>query len=140
MLDYENNTIPIRALVVDDEKPIIEMLDSILSTFGIQEIYIAYNGEEGLNMFNKHSPDIVITDYYMPIMDGVELYKAIKIARPEIPVIFFTGQEKKVAARLEIDGLKPDYIVSKVFLRIEMIADIFKECFPDYNFTELKFS
>ena len=140
MQDQENITIPIGALVVDDEKPIADMLDSILTCFGIQDIYIAYNGEEGLDMFNKHSPDIVITDYYMPLMDGVELFKMIKTASPETPVIFFTGQDKKVVARLERDGLKPDYIVSKVFLRIEMIADIFKECFPEYEFEIPKFS
>ena len=134
MKEASTNIIPLKALIVDDEEPILEMLESVLSSTGIETIILAHDGKEGLERFRVDNPDIIITDYHMPVMDGVDFFKAVKSENSAIPVIFFTGHTKNITTRLEKDNLKPDYILNKVFLRLEMFTDIFAECFPQFSF------
>jgi CheY-like chemotaxis protein len=58
-----------KILVVDDEIHIRRVLEVKLKNRGYQ-VFMAKNGQEGVNMVLQHEPDIVITDINMPIMDG----------------------------------------------------------------------
>ena len=57
----------------------------------VYEVVTAYSGEEGLEVFEKSSPDIVLTDLKMPGMNGLEVLKRVKKANPETEVIIITG-------------------------------------------------
>jgi PAS domain S-box-containing protein len=79
-----------KILIVDDEEIIVRLLSMSLRSDGY-EIVTAYNGEQGLEVFQSESPDIVVTDIKMPGMNGLELLKKIKELDPEKEVIIVTG-------------------------------------------------
>jgi len=64
-------------LVVDDETHILHVVGLKLSNAGY-EIITAEDGEEGMDMAVEHQPDLVITDFQMPFMTGLELSIALK--------------------------------------------------------------
>ncbi len=79
-----------KILIVDDEEIIVRLLTMSLRSDGY-EVVSAFSGEEGLEVFKKTSPDIVVTDIKMPGMDGLELLKQIKEIDPDREVIIVTG-------------------------------------------------
>jgi anti-anti-sigma factor len=79
-----------KVLVIDDEQPTLKMFTLLLSAYGY-EILAAENGQEGLALFRKESPGLVLTDIKMPVMDGIEVLKAIKKINPQTEVIVITG-------------------------------------------------
>lgn len=79
-----------KILVIDDEKPTLSMFQLFLKVYGFT-VYTAENGEQGLKIFQKEHPSIVITDIKMPGMDGLEVLKRIKEINPATEVIIITG-------------------------------------------------
>lgn len=77
-------------LVVDDEASILDTLSSILEDEGY-EVITAASGESGLEMFSKHTPDIVLLDVWMPDMDGIETLKNIRTKDKEVSIIMISG-------------------------------------------------
>lgn len=78
-------------LVIDDEPVVCESLAVYLSDSGFQ-VDTACNGAEGLAFFRNHHPDLVICDLRMPVLDGLDVLKAINAESPETPVIVVSGQ------------------------------------------------
>ena len=66
-----------RVLVVDDESQITRVLRTVLTSHGYQ-VRTAAEGEAALTDFKEWSPELVITDLYMPHMNGVELCRRIR--------------------------------------------------------------
>jgi GAF domain-containing protein/CheY-like chemotaxis protein len=77
-------------LVIEDERNIREVLDEILSSVG-HTVTQAENGQEGIEFFQKHKIDLVITDLGMPGLSGWEVADQIKAIHPDTPVILSTG-------------------------------------------------
>src|SRR6266487_4161990 len=110
-----------RVLVVDDEPQITRVLRTVLSSQGYQ-VRTAAEGESALSNFNEWRPELVITDLYMPHMDGLELCKRIR-AVSTVPIIVLSvkGEEKtKVEA---LDSGADDY-VTKPFGIDELLARV----------------
>ena len=81
-------------LVVDDEPAYRMLLRELLMADG-SEVLTAENGEEALRKLAVVQPDIVISDMYMPIMDGAKLHHAVReMPRYEkLPFLFVSGYE-----------------------------------------------
>lgn len=79
-----------KILVIDDEKATLKMFRLFLDVYGF-DILTAESGEEGLEVFDREKPDIVLTDIKMPGMDGIEVLKEIKKRSPATEVIVITG-------------------------------------------------
>mgnify|MGYP001597807028 CR=1 FL=1 len=77
-------------LVIDDEKPTLMMFRLTLAAYGY-EVLTAENGQEGVDVFNRERPGIVLTDIKMPGMDGIEVLKQVKAIDPSAEVIVITG-------------------------------------------------
>lgn len=78
-------------MIVDDLKIIREGLTNLLKTFGtLNVIAEAENGAEALRMIEMSTPDIVLMDISMPIMDGKEATIRIKKAHPEIKILILS--------------------------------------------------
>lgn len=77
-------------LLVDDDIGFLYILKFALKTEGFN-IATATNGVEALEVLKRSNFDIMITDFNMPKMNGVELTIAVKQQLPEIPVIMITG-------------------------------------------------
>jgi CheY-like chemotaxis protein len=81
-----------RILIVDDEEALLKVLsDSLEGLAGEYEIVTATNGLEALDHLKEHPFELVITDYRMDEMDGLELLEAIRSIRPETRVIMMTA-------------------------------------------------
>ena len=80
-------------LVVDDEKSILGMTRLILEKAGYR-IAVAWDGIEGVAYFAGHMDEvaIVLTDVYMPNLDGLSLVHTVRKLHPTIPIIGSTGQ------------------------------------------------
>jgi DNA-binding NtrC family response regulator len=79
-----------RILLVDDEDIVLRSCQRILRDGGF-EIDVARNGLDALEMVNENDYDVLILDIKMPKMDGIEVLRRVKEARPEIDVIMITG-------------------------------------------------
>ncbi|MCE1253666.1 MAG: response regulator transcription factor [Anaerolineae bacterium] len=81
----------IRLLICDDQSFVCEGLRAILSTFTeIEVIGLAYDGEEALQKVEKLTPDIVLMDLKMPVMNGIQATRIIKQRFPDIRVLVLT--------------------------------------------------
>lgn len=79
-----------KILLIDDEETIVRVLARTLKSDGYP-VVTAHSGEEGIRVFEKESPQIILTDIKMPGMDGLEVLKKIKEIQPEAEVIIITG-------------------------------------------------
>src|SRR5436853_3789348 len=86
----------LRFLVIDDNAHMRRILRTLLHGFGTREVYEAEYGAAGLEGFTHYSPDIVITDWAMPIFDGLALTQMIRQpganTNPYGPIIIPSGQ------------------------------------------------
>lgn len=82
-------------LVVEDSDAMMEIMVTILTRFGFGRILTAQNGEEGFSLFQRYKPDMIITDWHMEPVDGIELIKWIRrnkySVRRMVPIILMTG-------------------------------------------------
>ena len=89
-------------LIVDDSFPMRAVIKKIIkaSGFNIGEFFEAGNGKEALQVLDEHWLDLVLTDYNMPDMNGLELLKAMKQSDTlaDIPVVMVTteGSDQRV--------------------------------------------
>ncbi|MFC1516760.1 response regulator, partial [Thermodesulfobacteriota bacterium] len=79
-----------KILLIDDEEGNVRVLSMSLRSDGY-DVATAFSGEEGLEVFNNESPDIVLTDLKMPGVSGLEVLKKVKEDSPETEVIIITG-------------------------------------------------
>lgn len=80
----------LNVLCVEDEVGVRKHIVNTLSYY-FKEVYEANNGEEGLNAYYDNSPDIIISDIQMPIMDGIEMIKKIRKEDTLTPIILLTA-------------------------------------------------
>ena len=89
----------LRFLVCDDNPHMRRILRTLLHSFGAREVYEAEDGAAGLEAFTHYMPDIVLTDWAMPIFDGLELTQMIRQpganGNPYAPIIMLTGHSEK---------------------------------------------
>jgi len=91
-------------LYVEDEDEIRDTLANILRRH-IRNLYLASNGEQGLELFKEKKPDIVVTDIQMPIKNGMAMAREIKEIDPNIKVIITTafGETEYLIEAIEIE-------------------------------------
>lgn len=77
-------------LVADDEPNVRSLLSNILRKEGY-EVVTAKNGPETLSVFRKSSPDLILLDVRMPLMDGIETFKQIRRENEEVLIIMMTA-------------------------------------------------
>ncbi len=91
-LSYEGEIMQERKiLIVDDEQGILSILQDILTAEGY-EVETATDGQEALRKMEVFPAEVVLSDYMMPGMDGIELFKKIKQSYPRVILILLTGR------------------------------------------------
>lgn len=78
-------------LLVDDEAHIRKFVSLILKQLGATTLFEAANGVEALEVFQRESPDLVLLDISMPLLDGLETLKKIKQIDPTCVVVMLTS-------------------------------------------------
>ena len=111
----------LRVLIVGDDPQIARVLRTVLATEGYQ-VRSATDGEAALSTFTEWQPQLVLTDLFMPHMDGIELCRRIR-ATSAVPIIVLsaTGEERMKVAALDCGA--HDYI-TKPFGIDELLARI----------------
>src|SRR4030095_1577901 len=85
-------------LLVDDQRDIVRLLHSTLQTLGHQlDIVDAPSGEEALLEASRRKVDLLVSDYLLPGISGVELMRKVKVRNPELKVIFISGMTDRKA-------------------------------------------
>lgn len=94
-----------KILFVDDEADFLEVMGMRIEGWGY-EIIKAVNGKQAIDAVMAKNPDIVILDYLMPQMNGVEVLKEIRKVNLGIPVIMLTAHpDKQSVKRVEKLGI-----------------------------------
>jgi len=85
----------ISVLVIEDLHPMRALIVSVLDAFGVGTIYEADEGAKGFRLFQKHSPDLIITDWLMEPIDGIEFIRMVRLDKNSVnrmvPIIMMTG-------------------------------------------------
>jgi two-component system OmpR family response regulator len=113
---------PIRALVVDDESSISDLV-SIALKYEKFEVRTAASGRDAVSVASEFDPDIIILDIMLPDFDGLEVMKRIRSTQKDVPVLFLTAKDdvKDRIAGLTAGG---DDYVTKPFSIEELVARI----------------
>lgn len=112
---------PERILVVDDEDAIVQLLSYNLKRAGY-EVIAAQNGEEGLELARKESPDLVILDLMLPGMDGFDVCKELRRSS-DIPILMLTARGEEIDRVVGFEIGADDY-VSKPFSPRELVGRV----------------
>jgi len=109
-------------LIVEDEEGIVQFLKQGLEEEGYQ-ITAATNGKAGLEAFTNGKFDLLLLDWMLPKMTGLELCKAIRQTNTKVPILFLTAKD---TVQETVEGLKAganDYI-KKPFSFDELVERI----------------
>ena len=79
-----------KILVIDDEQGIRNLLDTLLRRKGY-DVVLAESGRQGLELYRRERPDVIVLDLKMPEMDGLTVLRQIKNLDPGKHVIILTG-------------------------------------------------
>lgn len=117
-----------RALVADDETNIREGLSSLVEECGlkIKVVAQAQDGVEALAMFEKYSPDLVLMDINMPLMDGLSCIEKMKAMKENVRVVIVSSYDNFSYAKKAI-GLKVDSYILKP-IDEEELKQVLKKC------------
>jgi two-component system, OmpR family, response regulator len=111
-----------RILLAEDDNNLGILLKNYLSAKNY-ETTLCINGSLALEVFSRETFDLCLLDIMMPEMDGLTLAKEIRIAKPEVPIIFLTAKNQKEDI---IEGFKSgaDDYISKPFSMEELLYRI----------------
>jgi CheY-like chemotaxis protein len=125
---------PSRILLVDDENTIRDSLYALLESAGY-EVLAASNGPDGLTIFRQSVPpiDLLVTDYNMPQMSGLELARECSRLFHELRVLYVSGSRPDEELQADLQAGRRDFLAkpfrgddlirkAKALLRIESAA------------------
>ena len=99
-----------KILIVEDNKELNEIIYNYLSKEGFN-CFKAFDGLEALNIYNENKIDLVLSDIMMPLCDGYTLAKEIREIDLNIPIIFMSAKDDKMAKKIGYKAGIDDYIV-----------------------------
>lgn len=117
-----------KLLIVDDEKHVVHGLLQMVpwKELGFTDVETAYDGEEAWGKVVKDRPDLLITDIYMPNMNGLELIQRVRERDREMPVIILSGYDHFEYAKEAIHLGVSKYILKPAVYT--EIMDVVKDC------------
>ena len=111
-----------KVLVVDDDIKLLKMLKRTL-VFENLDVLTATNGREALEVVQQESPDLLIVDWMMPEMDGLELIQYLRDANNRMPILMLTARDAVENRVFGLESGADDYLV-KPFAPAELVARV----------------
>jgi two-component system response regulator MtrA len=118
-------------MVVDDDQDLAEMLSIVLTSAGM-EVDLVNRGDQVMDIFNQHTPDLVLLDVMLPGIDGVQVCKIIR-ETSMVPIVMLTakGDTQDVVLGLEagaddymVKPFKPQELVARINTRLRRVARV----------------
>ena len=110
-----------KILVVDDEKPIADILQFNLKKEGF-EVHCAYDGNDAIKLVEELQPDLILLDIMLPQQDGMEVCREVR-KKYDMPIIMLTAKDSEIDKVLGLELGADDY-VTKPFSTRELIARV----------------
>ncbi|WP_455662659.1 response regulator YycF [Pradoshia sp.] len=110
-----------KILVVDDEKPIADILQFNLKKEGF-DVHCAYDGNEAIKLVEEIQPDLILLDIMLPQQDGMEVCREVR-KKYDMPIIMLTAKDSEIDKVLGLELGADDY-VTKPFSTRELIARV----------------
>jgi len=115
-------------LYAEDEEGVRRNIADSLGYY-VKEVYQASNGQEALDLYNEKSPDIILSDIHMPILDGIEFVKEVRLTNRDIPIVMITAHTDKQYLLKAVELHMEKYIVKpldmdELFETLEKCVDI----------------
>lgn len=108
----------LRFLVIDDNTFMRRVIRALLHGFGAREVFEAEDGAAGLESFMAHGPDVVVLDWEMPILDGLEVARMIRTpsnsVNPYTPIIMVSGHSEKNRVNQARDAGVNEFLVKPI--------------------------
>lgn len=108
-----------KILIVDDEPPIIDMLSYNLKRANYQVI-TARDGEEAVSQAKQEQPDLIILDWMLPRLDGLEVCRILRRER-DVPIIMLTARDAEIDRVVGLELGADDYVVKPFSIRELMV-------------------
>jgi len=96
----------IKVLIVEDNSALIRLLKQTLENEGIYHVKTAKNGEEGYVAFLSFKPNIILTDIEMPVKNGLDMMRDIRMRQPLIKTIYMSADPDRYRSILEEEKIK----------------------------------
>src|SRR6201988_4920990 len=109
-------------LVIEDSRPMKRTLQRLFEADALQ-VRIASDGEEGLESFRDHPPNVVILDLKLPGVSGKELCRSLKTEAPSVPIVVLSANAE-VDDKVLLLELGADDYVTKPFSPKELLARV----------------
>jgi DNA-binding NtrC family response regulator len=128
----ENPVRPKKVLIVDDEKSFTELLAQILNDNMTCPVESYNRPADALKALQSGEVGVLVTDYYMPVMNGIELIRNLQQAQPTVPAILITGHTLKFGEEemKRLPALKT--VLNKPF-GWRRLAEVIIQYWPDNN-------
>ena len=110
-----------KVLVIEDEKELNKVLQAYLTRSGFQAMG-AFNGDEGLALWDRENPDLVLLDLNLPGLDGLDVARSIRKAK-DTPIIMVTARVDEVDRLIGLELGADDYI-TKPYSPREVVARV----------------
>ena len=131
-----------KILIIDDEQDIVDILKTVLERDGFDNIFIANNGVDGIELFNKVNPDIVLLDIMLPDITGYDVFNELR-KYTQIPILFISAKSEEVDRLLGFAIGADDYITKpfsakEVSFRLKARLKAFDNVTVNHNIDENK--
>ncbi len=121
----------LKVLAVEDSTEAMNLMRNMLKEIGINQIYTATDGKQALDFLGECEDliDVVIADWHMPRMTGLELLKQLRTVDPELPFLMITGAadfDSVVEAKANaVTGfVKKPYSAVELLKKLKVVARI----------------
>jgi DNA-binding NarL/FixJ family response regulator len=115
-INKEAGSAPLRAIVADDDPLARRVIRDTLQRDGISVVAEASNGREAVELALYYTPDVVVMDYMMPEVDGLEATRQLYAAAPDVRIVLLTGADERDVGLQGIDAGASGFISKDVDL------------------------
>lgn len=84
-----------KVLIVDDSSAMLRVIKMTLNEIGLQDIDMAMNGKEAIDKFQQNNYDLILTDWNMPEMNGINFVKRVRESNDKVYIVMVTTECKK---------------------------------------------
>ena len=115
-----------KIVIVDDEKIVTSAFKTLLKVEGFSDVNCFNNPEEAVDFLKSNTPDIIVSDFLMPQMNGLEFLTKAKELYPEVSMILLTGYADKENAIKAINEIGLYKYIEKPWDNDDLLVNIRK--------------